>query len=128
MRSTMLTSSLIFSSSRSMGSSSMLRVAVFAIGPRLGFLRFGVGPGPTNVSSFDKLRTTLSNVEGSALGRTHRSAPMITMTPLLLSLYRPVLPHERCQNRIDALLHLGVGERAIACLKRQTDGNADAAR
>src|SRR5438067_4449087 len=83
-RSTIPTSSFTFSSRRSIGSSSTLRVAVLAI---------------TNHQ--------LSN------------------SPL--SLNRPVLADERGQNRLDALVDLGVRQRALGGLKRQAHGQADRA-
>src|SRR5499427_9316298 len=67
----MPTSSFSFSSSRSIGSSSTLRVTVFAI----------------------ELRSS--------------------------SLYGLVLANERRQNHLDALVHLGVSQGTIGCLKRQ---------
>src|SRR5262249_2985688 len=70
-RSIIPTSSFSFSSSRSIGSSSTLRVTVFAI----------------------ELRS--------------------------LSLYGLMLTNECTQNRLDALVHLGVGQSAVGCLKRQ---------
>src|SRR5262249_18777600 len=70
-RSIMPTSSFSFSSSRSIGSSSTLRVTVFAI----------------------ELRSS--------------------------SLYGLVLANERSETRLDALVHVGVDQRAIGCLKRQ---------
>src|SRR5476649_1899600 len=82
MRSTMLTRSFTFSSSRSMGSRSTLRVIALAM-------------------------VSLSSVS-------------------LLSLNRGVLAHERRQNGLDALLHFGIGQRAIR-LERQPDRQAHGA-
>src|SRR4051812_24355896 len=60
---------------------------------------------------------------------------MITRSPITrspdypivvsLPLDRAVLAHQRRQNRVDALLHFSVGQRAVGCLKRQPDREAD---
>ena len=48
-------------------------------------------------------------------------------SPASLSQHRAVLAHERSQNHLDALLHFGVGQRAIGCLERQPQRQADSA-
>ena len=54
-------------------------------------------------------------------------SPLTSSCDAPLTLDRAVLAHERGENRVDALLHFGVGQRAIGGLKRQPHRHADRA-
>ena len=98
-----------FSSRRSIGSRSTLRVAVFAIRtPHL----------VTHPVIWPLIGELSNSISRSPDNQVVESA---------LSLNRAVLAHECGQNSVDALLHVGIGERPIRRLERQSHREADVA-